>query len=54
MSPIANNRDTAIVGEDADIWDPDRLLVDKEKAAQMDKHLVTVCYDTPLYQKSLI
>ncbi|QKX54947.1 uncharacterized protein TRUGW13939_02037 [Talaromyces rugulosus] len=50
MSPVASNRDTAIFGEDAHIWDPDRWLVDKERAARMDKHLATVCYDAPSYQ----
>ena len=50
MSPVASNRDSAVFGEDAHIWDPDRWLVDRERAARMDKHLATVCYDAPSCQ----
>ncbi|KAF7516548.1 hypothetical protein PCG10_002072 [Penicillium crustosum] len=42
MSPVASNRDKAVFGKDADIWNPDRWLESNERTAWMDKHNATV------------
>ncbi|KAJ5371830.1 Cytochrome P450 E-class group I [Penicillium concentricum] len=44
MSPLASNRDKAVFGKDADIWNPERWLESNERSAWMDKHLVTFGY----------
>ncbi|KAJ5971321.1 Cytochrome P450 E-class group I [Penicillium vulpinum] len=44
MSPLASNRDKAVFGKDADVWNPDRWLESNERSAWMDKHLATFGY----------
>jgi cytochrome P450 len=44
MSPVVSNRDKAVFGKDADIWNPDRWLESNERTALMDKHNATVCF----------
>ncbi|KGO45881.1 Cytochrome P450, E-class, group I [Penicillium expansum] len=43
-SPLASNRDTAVFGKDADIWNPERWLESNERTAIMEKHNATFGY----------
>jgi len=42
MSPWVVHRDKAVFGEDADSWNPDRWLCEKEKRTLMERSLLTV------------
>lgn len=44
MSPWVVHRDKHVFGEDADTWNPDRWLCEKERRTLMERSLLTVSY----------
>jgi cytochrome P450 len=46
MSPWVVHRDKNVFGEDADEWNPDRWLCEKERRSLMERSLLTVSYLT--------
>ena len=45
-NPYVVHRDTAIFGEDAHVFRPERWLGDKDKVKEMDKYMMTFGYGT--------